>query len=132
MNNFDDNKISVIPVFQNQQDFLIGVFSINTILKFTQYTKRLIIDFDEENMPVYNDQIQRFVENSRVRSIEDFLIEDPNATFPTNIVLHIPSLVIDAQKNTNGMVEMQLSPKVAEGVQKAKINNEFGDIYNHY
>ena len=101
MNYLENNKIKAIPVFQNQQDFLIGVFSIGTILKFTKYTKRLIVGFDENNEPIYNPQIQREVENSRVQKIADFLIEDPNATFPTNIVLHIPSNIINAQKIYN-------------------------------
>lgn len=129
MNYFIDNKIKCIPVFQNQQDFLIGVFSIGTILKFTKFTKRLIVDFDEQNIPVYNPQIQRELENPRVQKIADFLIDDPNATFPTNIVLHIPSLIVESQKQENGFLEIELSEKVFDGVRKSKINDEGGDVY---
>jgi DGQHR domain-containing protein len=129
MNYFIDNKIKCIPVFQNQQDFLIGVFSIGTILKFTKYTKRLIVDFDDNNIPVYNPQIQRDVENSRVQKIADFLIEDPNATFPTNIVLHIPSLIVESQKQDNGFIEIELSDKVFAGVKQSRANDESGDVY---
>lgn len=129
MNYFIDNKIKCIPVFQNQQDFLIGVFSIGTILKFTKFTKRLIVDFDEQNIPVYNPQIQRELENPRVQKIADFLIDDPNATFPTNIVLHIPSLIVESQKQSNGFIEIELSEKVFDGVRKSKINDENGDVY---
>jgi DGQHR domain-containing protein len=128
MNYLIDNKIKCLPVFQNQQDFLIGVFSIGTILKFTKYTKRLIVDFDEENLPIYNDKIQRELENSRVLKISDFLIDDPNATFPTNIVLHIPSIIIESQKKVNESIELELSDKVFEGVEKSKVKDESGDV----
>ena len=129
MSYFIDNKIKCLPVFQNQQDFLIGVFSIGTILKFTKYTKRLIVGFDEENLPIYNPQIQRDVENPRVQKIADFLIDDPNATFPTNIVLHIPSIIIESQKQKDGFVEISLSNKVFDGVIKSKNNDDSGDVY---
>lgn len=84
------NKILGVPVIQNQQEFIVGVFSISQVLKFTRYTKRIIRGFDEEGLPIYNDQIQREIEKSRVNSIAEFLIRDPEATFPTNLVLHIP------------------------------------------
>lgn len=129
MSYFIDNKIKCLPVFQNQQDFLIGVFSIGTILKFTKYTKRLIVGFDEKNIPIYNPQIQRELENSRVKKIADFLIYDPNATFPTNIVLHIPSLIIESQKTENGFIELELSNKVFEGVRKSNDKDDLGDVF---
>lgn len=129
MSYFLDNKIKCLPVFQNQQDFLIGVFSIGTILKFTKYTKRLIVGFDEKNVPIYNPQIQRELENSRVQKIADFLIYDPNATFPTNIVLHIPSVIIEAQDKINGFIELELNDSVFDGVRKSKDKDDSGDIY---
>lgn len=124
----EDGEIRCIPVYQNQQDFLLGVFSIGTILKFTKYTKRLIVSFDDENLPIYNPQIQRELESSRVKKIADFLIDDPNATFPTNIVLHIPSIVIESQDFRDGFVKLELSKKVIEGVRKSK-EDDAGDIY---
>lgn len=129
MSYFIDNKIKCLPVFQNQQDFLIGVFSIGTILKFTKYTKRLIVGFDENNVPIYNPQIQRELESSRVQKIADFLIYDPNATFPTNIVLHIPSLIIESQKTSNGFIELELNDYVFDGVKKSKDKDESGDVF---
>jgi hypothetical protein len=136
MNYFIDNKIKCLPVFQIQQDFLIGVFSIGTVLKFTKYTKRLIVGFNDENLPEYNEHIQRELENSRVQKIADFLIEDPNAIFPTNIVLHIPSVIIESQNlitnpetKQDSFIEIELSSKVFEGVQKSFQNDESGDVY---
>lgn len=124
-----DRDIKCLPVYQNQQDFLIGVFKIGTILKFTKYTKRLIVDYDEDNLPIYNPEIQREIEGSRVQKIADFLIEDPNATFPTNLVLHLPSVVIEDQKLNNGFVEITFDEKVYLGVEKSKRNDEAGDVY---
>ena len=106
-------KIEAIAVRQNKQDFLIGVYSIQEILKFTKYTKRLIVSYDDDGEPIYNEQIQRDIENPRVQKIADFLINDPDATFPTNIVLHIPFEVIDEYSvDGNNRVSIALNPKV--------------------
>lgn len=124
-----NNHIKCLPVFQNQQDFLIGVFTIGTILKFTKYTKRLIVGYNDENVPEYNGHIQRELENSRVNKIADFLITDPNATFPTNIVLHIPSVIIESQQKNDGFIDLQLDSKVVEEVQKSKKQDDKGHVY---
>ena len=61
-----DNRLLGMPVRQNQQEFVVGVFKIGQILTFTKYTTRVIRDFDEKGFPIYNDHIQREVENPRV------------------------------------------------------------------
>ena len=81
--------IKGFPVSQNGQDFIIGKASIKDILQYTRYTERVIIGFDEDEKPIYNDHVQRKVEMSRVNKIADFLINDKEATFPTNIVLYL-------------------------------------------
>lgn len=83
-------------VQQNGQDFLIGKASIRDILTYTRYTERLIIGFDEDEKPIYNPHIQRKVETARVNKIADFLINDSEAMFPTNIVLGIPMSMISS------------------------------------
>ena len=119
------NDINAIPVKQNKQDFLIGIYSIGNILKFTKYTKRLIINYDEDEKPIYNEHIQRNIENSRVEKIADFLINDPDATFPTNIVLHIPEKVIEEYILENDKsVKIILDEKVFSEIRKAE-----GDVY---
>lgn len=111
-------------IVQNQQEFLVSSFDISTLLTFTKYTSRLIIGYDENNHPIYNPEIQRKVENSRVEKIADFLINDPEATFPTNLVLHIPSVIIDRILRENEIVTLYLDKEVEEGVKE---NN--GDIH---
>jgi DGQHR domain-containing protein len=122
MENNDKHSIKGIPVTQNKQDFIIGVFSINQILKFTKYTERLITGFDEEEQPIYNKQIQRFVEKSRVERIADFLTQDPDATFPTNLVLHIPISIIEEQQKENGFVKIKFKEKVFDEISKKNGN----------
>lgn len=126
-------KIVAIPVMQNQQEFMVGTFTISQILDFTMYTKRLINDYDEEGMPIYNDQIQREVEKARVEKIADFLMYDSEATFPTNIVLHIPLHVIEEQNvnhfGTHKFIEVTLSNKVSEGIKQEKQREGSGDVY---
>ncbi|MEQ1586830.1 MAG: DGQHR domain-containing protein [Cyclobacteriaceae bacterium] len=124
-----DNKIIGLPVMQNQQEFIVGVFKIGQILTFTKYTTRVIRDFDDNGLPIYNDQIQRAVENPRVEKIADFLINDPEATFPTNIVLHIPEEVILKQHKHNNILEIFIDEKVFSEVKKEKVNTSSGDIY---
>lgn len=111
--------IEATPVVQNKQDFLIGVFSIKNILGFTKFTKRLIVSYDENEAPIYNEQIQRFIEDSRVEKIADFLIKNINATFPTNIVLHVPKEVITEYiVEKNGRVKVFIDEKVFTEIKK--------------
>lgn len=125
----NDNKLKGIPVIQNQQEFVVGIFSISKILQFTKYTERIIRGFDEEGFPIYNKQVQRQVERSRVDSISEFLIRDPEATFPTNLVLHIPEEIILEQKNLDGILEIEIDSKVFVEVQKDNKVSSTGDIF---
>lgn len=126
MNSSFNNIIKGTPVNQNQQDFVIAKFTISQILSFTKYTKRLIVNYDDENKPIYNKQIQRFVEKSRVEKIADFLINDREATFPTNIVLSVPNQAIKGIRKTETSVEIILEEKVAEEIKK---DAEHADVY---
>ena len=47
--------IKGFPVYQNGQDFIIGKASIKDILQYTRYTERVIIGFDENEKPIYNE-----------------------------------------------------------------------------
>lgn len=118
-----NQTIKTLPVKQNKQDFLIGVFSIKDIFQFTKYTERLIVGYDENEEPIYNKQIQRKIEKPRVDKIADFLMHDPDATFPTNIVLHIPKEVIADYQEKNNEIYVTLENKVFEEVKKN------GDIF---
>lgn len=124
MESLHKTTIRGIPVSQNKQDFIIGVFPIEDILRFTKYTQRLITGFDENEEPIYNGQIQRHVEPSRVGKIADFLTKDPDATFPTNLVLHIPESIIDEQYEENGYINIKLEQKVFDEIKK-----DNGDVF---
>ncbi len=124
------NIIKGFPVQQNGQDFIIGKITIGEVLRYTCYTERVIVGFDEEEKPIYNNHVQRKVEMSRVNKIADYLIEDEEATFPTNIVLGIPMSVILSQRNDeHGYVEVLLDARVAEEVKRAKQGNRDADIF---
>lgn len=132
-----ENIIYAKRVVQNNQEFLIGVFKISQILKFTRYTERLIVGFydvdgdekvysDQSQIsPAYNAQIQRTTNKSKVEKIADFLITDPMAMFPTNIVIAIPRQVIDLQLDeTSGNTKIVLNSIVEQELQK-----ENGDVF---
>lgn len=121
--------IKGFPVQQNGQDFIIGKASIKDILTYTRYTERLIIGFDEDEKPIYNPHIQRKVETSRVNKIADFLINDPEAMFPTNIVLGIPMSMIFSQFSHDGIIEISLDEKVTSQIKLAKEGYQDADIF---
>lgn len=117
-------------VTQNGQDFIIGKAKIGEVLQYTKYTERLIIGYDEEEKPIYNNHVQRKVDKSRVEKIADFLINDDTATFPTNIVLGIPQNMIASQIcNDDGVINIIFDEKVVEEVEKAKSGDATADIY---
>lgn len=121
--------IKGFPVRQNGQDFIIGKASIKDVLQYTKYTERVIIGFDEEEKPIYNEHVQRKVESSRVNKIADFLINDEEATFPTNIVLGLPLNIIEEQTEHDGIIDITLSDVVLQQIQLAKNGNDNADIY---
>ncbi|HEX3024868.1 MAG TPA: hypothetical protein VHP12_06630 [Chitinophagaceae bacterium] len=88
-------KIKTFRVNQNNQGFQLGIFKMSELRKFIRYTKRIVLDFDENNIPIYNDEIQRKLSPSKVDAIADFLIHDIDAFFPTNIVVAIPLIAIN-------------------------------------
>jgi len=123
MNNLNTIKGQIVR--QNNQEFVLGIFTIKQILKFTKYTKRLIVSYDEDGKPVYNKHVQREVEANRVEKIADFLINDPLAVFPTNIVLGIPSVSIEEQIiHSENIIEIVFNDSVYTEIQK-----ENGDVF---
>ena len=122
--------IKGFPVSQNGQDFIIGKAPIGEILKYTRYTERLIIAYDEEEKPIYNEHVQRKVDSSRTRQIANFLLNDKDAIFPTNIVLDIPINIIESQEEKDGIICLTLVDNVAEQIEKAKREgNDKADIF---
>ena len=119
-------------VRQNNQEFLLGVFAIKDILKFTRYTEYTILGFDEENdnRPITKKEVQRKLSPSKVSQIADFLINDPQAIFPTNLVVAIPNHVIEDQigDDEDEEIEIILNQKVFIEINKIDINSH-GDIY---
>lgn len=117
-------------VSQNGQDFIIGKAKIEDVLQYTKYTERLIIGYDENENPIYNDHVQRKVDKSRVEKIADFLINDETATFPTNVVLGIPQNMIESQTlSDDGIINLVFNDKVVQEVVKAKEGDMDADIY---
>lgn len=122
--------IKGFPVSQNGQDFIIGKAPIGEILKYTMYTERLIIAYDEEEKPIYNKHVQRKVDASRTRLIAKFLLSDKEAIFPTNIVLNIPMNIIESQEEKDGIISLTLVDNVAEQIEKARREgSEKADIF---
>jgi DGQHR domain-containing protein len=124
MKSLEKNIISGFSVIQNKQDFIVSSFTISQILKFTKYTERLIVNYDEDGKPIYNGNIQRKVELIRAKKISDFLVNDPDATFPTNLVLHIPEEIIVEKTEKNNFVNITINEKVFDEIHKKS-----GDVF---
>jgi len=121
--------IKGFPVTQNGQDFIIGKAKINELLEYTMYTNRLIVGFDEDEKPIYNNQVQRRVDDTRANKIADFLINDNTATFPTNIVLGVPTSIIHHQEAQDGIISIYFEDFVFEEVTEAKKGNKNANVY---
>ena len=130
MTSTDPNIIHAFKVIQNNQEFLLGTFEIRKVLNFTKYTEHLIVGYEdvlsedkvfpdhEQIIPLYNKQIQRKANYGKVEKIADFLCQDPAAMFPTNIVIAIPSQVIDKFEEKNNWVTITLNDIVRRELQK--------------
>ena len=47
----DNINIKGFPVYQNGQDFIIGTAKIQDLLRYTMFTERLVVDFDDNGKP---------------------------------------------------------------------------------
>ena len=121
--------IQGILITQNDQEFIIGKATIKQILTYTKYTERLIVGYDEKDYPIYNEHIQRKVETTRVNKIADFLINDPFAIFPTNIVLGIPYQAIESQTLHDDIVGICIKDDVIDEVARANNGDKEANIY---
>jgi len=114
-------KLDVTKITQSQQEFFIGSFTVKHFHTFAKYTERLIIDFDEEGKPIFNEEVQRKTDKGKVNNISDFLIYDNNALFPTNIVVGIP---LEAIKSITTDDSKRYKIELDEIVQNQIKNNE--------
>ncbi|MCK9159498.1 MAG: DGQHR domain-containing protein [Bacteroidaceae bacterium] len=116
-------------IAQNNQEYLLGIFRISDVLKFTRYTEYTILGFDEENKPITNNQVQRRLDKKKVESISNFLINDPQAMFPTNIVIAIPNHAISSyEESDNNEIIIELADTVEAEIERID-KGEDGDIY---
>ena len=92
----DNNIIKVIcfKVIQNEVEFFIGKINMTNLDAIISVTNRIITNFDESGMPIYNDKIQRKPNQTRVKAIKDYLLNDEVANFPNNIIIALPSQII--------------------------------------
>jgi len=88
-------------VTQNNVEFLVGSIKASELMKLVTVTHRAIIGFDDEGKPIYNKQIQRKPSTQRVNSIKDYLLNDKFATFPNNILVSVPSVVMNKEIEFN-------------------------------
>jgi DGQHR domain-containing protein len=97
------NTVDIIcsKVSQNNVEFLVGSIKASELIQLVTVTHRAIIGFDEENKPIYNKQIQRKPSTQRVNSIKDYLLNDKFATFPNNILISVPSIVMSKEIEFN-------------------------------
>jgi DGQHR domain-containing protein len=96
MTSSSNNIVEVVcrKVIQNNIEFLVGSIKASSLIQFVTVTHRAIVGFDEEGKPIYNNQIQRKPSTQRVNSIKEYLLNDKFATFPNNLLISVPSIVM--------------------------------------
>ena len=101
--NFNTNILNIIctKVTQNNVEFLVGSIKAGELIQLATVTHRAIIGFDEDGKPIYNKHIQRKPSTPRVNSIKEYLLNDKFATFPNNILISVPSVVLSKDVEYN-------------------------------
>jgi len=120
-----DNRIVARRVVQGNQEFLLAVVSVAQLKKYTRYTERIVTNFDEQGKPVYNEEIQRKTDSAKVNQIAQYLLNDPQAMFPTNMVLAVPDEVIVGYEEIGDEVVVTLDSRVAQQIEAGPD----GDVY---
>lgn len=104
--------IKGMKVKQGNYQFVLQKITVAKLKLFTRFTERILMGLDEDDKPIYNDYFQRKLDTSKVNKIADFLIDDPNSIFPTNIVLAVPEEVITITNETDNELEFKILDKV--------------------
>jgi DGQHR domain-containing protein len=86
-------------------EFLIGTIKAIDLIQLSTVTHRAIIGFDDDGLPLYNKQVQRKPSPPRVKSIKDYLILDKFATFPNNLLVSVPSILLGQEITYNVQCE---------------------------
>jgi DGQHR domain-containing protein len=123
-----NNSVNIIcrKVSQNNVDFLVGSIKARDLLNLVSVTHRAIIGFDEDGFPIYNDKIQRKPSPTRVNSIKNYLLTDKFATFPNNILVSIPSIVLNQEISFNSICDTYT---ISIDQSKIRLNDESSPLY---
>lgn len=111
-------NIKGLKVNQGNYQFILQKITVEDLMKFTRFTERILMSLDEENRPIYNDFFQRKLDMNKVNKIADFLIDDPNSIFPTNIVLAVPEEAIQDFEEDNESISFQIRPWVIDDLSR--------------
>lgn len=106
--------IKGLKVKQGNYQFVLQKITVAKLKTFTRFTERILMGFDEQELPIYNDYFQRKLDVSKVNKIADFLIDDPNSIFPTNIVLAVPEEVIDVVYEDDDTLQFNIKARVID------------------
>lgn len=98
--------------------------TVEKLRRYTRYTERIVTTFDE-GRPIYNEEIQRKTDSAKVNQIAQYLLNDPQAMFPTNMVLAVPDEVIIGFEEVGDEVVVTLDPRVSQQIQAGPD----GDVY---
>lgn len=98
-----NNTVELVcrKVTQNNVEFLVSSVKASELIQLVSVTHRAIIGFKEDGMPIYNNQIQRKPSPQRVNSIKEYLLNDKFATFPNNLLISVPSVVMSREVEYN-------------------------------
>ncbi len=111
-------------VVQNNVEFLLGKLTSTQLSRIVTVTQRIILSFDETGMPIYNKQLQRKPNITRVNAIKDYLLIDETATFPNSILVAVPSMIIASEiVDNDGVFDLLID------VNRVDLNSKESPIY---
>lgn len=101
--------ISSTKVSQPIGDFYTSVIDWQILRDIVYVDERILVGFDDENKEVYRG-IQRKLSASRQQEIKNYISNNPNATFPSSILINIPYELVEIVK-LNNIAEFDLNSK---------------------
>lgn len=111
-------KITGLKVQQGNYQFILQKITVAELRGFTRFTERILMGLDEDEKPIYNEYFQRKLDLNKVNKIADFLIDDPNSIFPTNIVLAVPEEVITVVEDNESNLAFEIAAKVINELER--------------
>lgn len=105
-------KITCQKVTQNNVEFYLGKIKFEDLSKISAVSHRIIMGFDEQQRPIYNNSFQRKVNSTRKNAIKNYILIDEEAAFPNSIILSVPAILLKKEIGDQEFTEIEIDDSV--------------------